>query len=86
MLESCVTKLKESSITHACSWPKYKISKFLSDIMNANTSHEVTNPIARRVTAKAFKRLCRNIVSSIPKIALNAIYAEHVFPDHLDVW
>ena len=54
--------------------------------MNANTSHEVTNPKARRVTAKKFKRLCRNIVSSIPKVALNAIYARHVFPDHLNVW
>ena len=79
-------KLKESNITHACSWPKYKISKLFSDIMNANTSLEVTNPKARRGTGKTLKRLCRNVVSSIPKVALNAIHAEHVFPDRLEAW
>ena len=85
-LRSVSARLKQNKIAHALSWPKYKIIKFFSDLVHFRKIPTHVSNRSHRHTVKSLKRMCQNVVSSIPKVALNAIYAEHIFPDRLEAW
>ena len=38
------------------------------------------------MSVKSLIKLCQPVIASIPKSLLNAIYAEHTFPDKLAEW
>ena len=80
------SKLKEKKINHGLSWPKYKISQLFHTLQTGVGI--VNNPTKQRgkMSVKSLRKLCQSALASVPKSALNAIYAEHIFPDKLAEW
>ena len=81
----CISaKLKENEIKHGLSWPKYKITQFT--LQTGVRPFEKAKELRGRLSVKSLRKLCQSVVTSLPKSILNAIYAEHIFPDKLAEW
>ena len=86
ILRSVVGKLKEKKVVFGLSWPKYKVAELLFKIANEELVDCAIKSAKRKTSVKSLRFLSRQVVASLSKTVLNAVYAVHIFPSRLEAW